>query len=282
MSAQSEVAPLAPTRIRQKAAVPRKTTRWSPEEDHRLVQIVSGMTSINWNEIVLKFPGKTVQQVSERWNKVVDPSLIKGSWTRHEDEVIIDFVQRYGSKNWTKLATLLPGRIGKQCRERWRNHLDPGNNHNPWTPEEDAKLVELHAQYGNQWVKIAQLLPGRSDNTIKNRWNSTLKKHPARVEAKHSSMGANPTEQVQIAPPPMLDVHVPYTSPDPVTWSGSGLMSPSMGLRSPFGLISPFATTSGGFLSPISPSKGSDGMFSPRFASPTRAQNESLFVNLDE
>ena len=280
MSAQSEVAPLAPTRIRQNAAIPRKTTRWSQDEDRRLVQIVSGLTSVNWNEVVLNFPGKTVQQVSERWNKVVDPSLIKGSWTRHEDEVIIDFVQRYGNKNWTKLATLLPGRIGKQCRERWRNHLDPGNNHSPWTPEEDARLVELHAQYGNQWVKIAQLLPGRSDNTVKNRWNSTLKKNSTRVEAKHSSSGTKAPEHAY-KPPPALELEM-NPSPDTITWSGSGFASPSMCLKSPFGLISPFASSGCGFISPTSPSKGVDSLFSSRFASPTRVQNDSLFVNFDE
>jgi hypothetical protein len=85
-------------------------------------------------------------------------------------------VQQFGTKNWTRLADLLPGRIGKQCRERWRNHLDPGNNSQPWTLEEDMLLIQLHELHGNQWVKIAGMMPGRSDNHIKNRWNSTLKK----------------------------------------------------------------------------------------------------------
>jgi hypothetical protein len=142
----------------------------------------------NWTELAPHFPGKTAQQIAERWGKVVDPALVKGSWTRQEDETIIGFVQQFGTKNWTKLADLLPGRIGKQCRERWRNHLDPGNNSEPWTFEEDMLLIQLHEQHGNQWVKIAGLMPGRSDNHIKNRWNSTLKKR-------------NPTLAVQCTTP---------------------------------------------------------------------------------
>jgi hypothetical protein len=141
-----------------------------------LLQLLHSGDRANWTELAPHFPGKTAQQIAERWSKVVDPGLVKGSWTRQEDETIIDFVCHYGTKNWTKLADLLPGRIGKQCRERWRNHLDPGNNKEAWTPEEDALLIQLHEQHGNQWVKIASLMKGRSDNHIKNRWNSTLRK----------------------------------------------------------------------------------------------------------
>lgn len=97
-------------------------------------------------------------------------------WTTYEDQIIKEFVEENGARNWTKLALKLPGRLGKQCRERWRNFLDPCVKHEPWTKEEDQKLIELHEIYGNQWVKIAHFLPGRSDNTIKNRWNSTVKK----------------------------------------------------------------------------------------------------------
>jgi hypothetical protein len=167
---------LAPTRARQKPISGSLKARWSPEEDELLRHLLHSGDRANWTELTPQFPGKTAQQIAERWSKVVDPALIKGSWTRDEDEVIIDFVTRFGNKNWTKLADLLPGRIGKQCRERWRNHLDPDNNREPWTPEEDALLIQLHEQHGNQWVKIATLMRGRSDNHIKNRWNSTLRK----------------------------------------------------------------------------------------------------------
>ena len=158
-----------------------KKVRWTKEEDELLFQLLKDVDNPNWPFIAKNFPTKATQQVSERWEKVLNPKLIKGSWTREEDQTIINFVRENGSKNWTQLAALLPGRIGKQCRERWRNHLDPNINHSMWTNEEDLQLIKLHDKFGNAWVKISQLMPGRSDNAIKNRWNSTLKT----VESQH-------------------------------------------------------------------------------------------------
>ena len=81
-----------------------------------------------------------------------------------------------GAKNWTDIARNLPGRIGKQCRERWHNHLDPNISKRKWTMEEDLLIVKLHLKYGNRWCDIAKLVPGRTDNAIKNRFNSNLRK----------------------------------------------------------------------------------------------------------
>jgi hypothetical protein len=150
---------------------------------------------------------------------VLDPALVKGSWTRQEDETIMEFVEQYGTKNWAKLADLLPGRIGKQCRERWRNHLDPCNNREPWTAEEDELLIALHEQHGNQWVRIATIMRGRSDNHIKNRWNSTLRKREQSLEATcktptKSARNAVETPQSiqQDIPTPHLDMI--FTTPE--------------------------------------------------------------------
>lgn len=185
----------AKTRVRQKNMVKSKNG-WTDEEDLLLTKLaISSGQPPNWNFIANYFPNKKMQQIIERWTKVIDPSLVKGSWTPKEDEIIIDFVRRYGTKQWTKLATLLPGRIGKQCRERWKNHLDPSNNKNCWTEAEDKLLIQLHEQFGNKWAQISQYLPGRSDNSVKNRWNSTLQRAVNKNKNIQTQNASNQTDQ---------------------------------------------------------------------------------------
>ena len=74
------------------------------------------------------------------------------------------------------MAKSLPGRIGKQCRERWHNHLDPNITKRKWTMQEDLLIVKLHLVHGNRWCDIAKKVKGRTDNAIKNRFNSNLSK----------------------------------------------------------------------------------------------------------
>jgi hypothetical protein len=154
---------------------------WTPEEDMQLAELMSNFPPPSWGALVQNFPGKTTQQIAGRWEKVLNPNLVKGSWTREEDEAIIDFVNRNGPRNWVKLAELLPGRIGKQCRERWTNHLSPEVARSGWTAEEDARLVDLFRSYGNRWTLIAAYMDGRTDNDVKNRWNSSLKRRMDRI-----------------------------------------------------------------------------------------------------
>jgi len=115
-------------------------------------------------------------QCLHRWNKILKPGLIKGPWTIEEDRKLLEWVKINGPIKWTSCSEFICGRSGKQCRERWFNTLNPNVKKGGWTPEEDFLIFKFFSEFGSKWSLIASKFPGRTENSVKNRFYSTLRR----------------------------------------------------------------------------------------------------------
>ncbi|KAJ1294713.1 hypothetical protein BS78_01G166800 [Paspalum vaginatum] len=117
------------------------------------------------------------EEAAEQEGDVTPLVLKKGPWTAAEDAMLTDHVRRHGEGNWNavqRMTGLL--RCGKSCRLRWTNHLRPNLKKGSFSPDEELLIAQLHAQLGNKWARMAAHLPGRTDNEIKNYWNTRTKR----------------------------------------------------------------------------------------------------------
>ncbi|VAI70844.1 unnamed protein product [Triticum turgidum subsp. durum] len=118
-----------------------------------------------------------VEQMEEGEEEATPVVLKKGPWTTAEDALLVNHVRQHGEGNWNavqRITGLL--RCGKSCRLRWTNHLRPNLKKGAFSPDEELLVAQLHAQLGNKWARMATHLPGRTDNEIKNYWNTRAKR----------------------------------------------------------------------------------------------------------
>ncbi|CAI2369764.1 unnamed protein product [Moneuplotes crassus] len=154
----------------------KKTGKWSKEEDDLLQKIIQENGAKNWRKVAKSINGRTSIQCLHRWTKILKPGLAKGPWSKEEDLLLKNFVKENGIKSWFKATSIIEGRSTKQIRERWINVLDPNLKKSKWSLEEEKILFELFLKFGSKWAKLRKFFQGRTENQLKNRFYSTLRK----------------------------------------------------------------------------------------------------------
>ncbi len=153
-----------------------KHSKWTPKEDEKLKYLAKLNNYKNWKQISNQIKGRTAVQCQQRWNKILQPGLVKGPWSAYEDKILIEWVNKYGPIKWTLCSNNIPGRTGKQCREHWNNVLNNDIKKGEWTIEEDFLIMNFYKKYNGSWKKLIEIFDKRTENSIKNRFFSQLRK----------------------------------------------------------------------------------------------------------
>ncbi|CAG8473370.1 8757_t:CDS:2, partial [Scutellospora calospora] len=180
-----------PGRIPSSPQKPPVYTKWTEEEDELLRAAISIYGPHKWSLIAAHVPNRTPMQCSTRWLGALNPTIHKGRWTPEEDAALKDavgeFVDLIDSEGhpqpipWNKIASRIPHRTGIQCQARWSEALDPSVRKGKWSPDEDEILKEGVRRYGRCWIRIAELIEGRTQRQCRTRWVQ-IKNKQAKLE----------------------------------------------------------------------------------------------------
>ncbi|CAD8132286.1 unnamed protein product [Paramecium pentaurelia] len=145
---------------------------WNDEEDQKLKYLFN-LYQGKWIEIAKCMPQRNASQCQQRWRRINPSKYIKHIWTQQEDDQLKQLVSKLGRK-WVKIAKFLGNITGKQVRDHYINKLDESISRDPWSYEEDMFILNYFVTNGPKWTQISNLLVGRPENHVKNRFYSFI------------------------------------------------------------------------------------------------------------
>ncbi|KAF7632805.1 hypothetical protein Mgra_00007794, partial [Meloidogyne graminicola] len=159
----------------------REPSKWKPKEDRKLLKLIKLHKvgeEIQWAKIAGYMPGRSRMSCEYRYTRTLTTKLNRGRWTDSEDLCLVEAVDKYGPRNWTKVSECVEGRSALQCRNRWVHVLDPKRRDQPWTWEEHKRLFYFIRLFGrDKCAKIAKFLPGRNNMDVHMRIKFLIKLH---------------------------------------------------------------------------------------------------------
>lgn len=151
-----------------------KKIKWKSEEASLLIQLVKKYGE-KWTRIEKKIKTKSAKQCMQKYKNMVKVER-KGNWSEEEDNLLMEWVKVHGPNKWTECSRRIGGRCGKQCRERWMNTLDPHVKRGNWEEQEQTVIFDQMKINWSSWALISKQLPGRTENSIKNYFYSSVRR----------------------------------------------------------------------------------------------------------